>query len=85
MHFPLPEHDIVPNWGSMQISPTGVNFQPCHNPSPKEVPYVLHMKLRDALFLLEEHGLKVTVVGNIHGTVSKQSKVMDNHMTILLK
>ncbi|MGI2262247.1 penicillin-binding transpeptidase domain-containing protein [Candidatus Cardinium hertigii] len=87
LHFPLPEpiDDVVPNWGSMQISPTGVNFQPSHNPSSKEVPYVLHMKLRDALFLLEEHGLKVTVLGNIHGTVSKQSKVMDNHMTILLK
>lgn len=86
LNLPIPENiTVAENWGSLEISSTGSKFWPHKCQSSKEVPHVLHMKLRDALFVLEKNGLSVTVEGNIHGVVSKQSKVTANHVTILLK
>ncbi|TSJ81391.1 MAG: penicillin-binding transpeptidase domain-containing protein [Candidatus Cardinium sp.] len=86
LQLPIPENlNAKESWGSLKTSLEGGTFQPYTPQASKEVPSVLHMKLRDALFLLENNGLNVTVEGNIHGVVSKQSKVTANQITILLK
>ncbi|WP_339043911.1 penicillin-binding protein [Cardinium endosymbiont of Tipula unca] len=78
-------------WADLKVSATETTFRPRSGASKQEVPNVLNMKLRDALFLLESNGLEVTIVGNIHGGVSKQSltpfKVIptDRQITITLK
>ncbi|MEM7809571.1 MAG: PASTA domain-containing protein [Planctomycetota bacterium] len=43
------------------------------SPGPGQVPHVVGMKLRDALFLLESRGLKVIVQGPQGGNVKIQS------------
>ena len=86
LQLPIPESlNLEVSWGSLKINSSGGKFQPYKRQSAKEVPNVWHMKLRDALFLLENNGLKVTVEGNMHGLVSAQSKVTANQITILLK
>jgi cell division protein FtsI (penicillin-binding protein 3) len=60
-------------WANLTLSPAKNHFQALKLPAPKEVPNVLHMKLRDALFLLESSGLTVAIEGTIHGHVCKQS------------
>ncbi len=86
LKLPIPEDfNQEAQWGSWQTTATAAKFEPSKWPSEKKVPTVLHMKLRDALFLLENNGLKVTVAGNIHGVVCKQSKVEGDQVTILLK
>lgn len=42
-------------------------------PKPGTVPNVYNMKLKDALFTLEANGLHVTIQGNIHGRIHRQS------------
>lgn len=84
LQLPIPEGvSQEVSWGRLTLRSTESTFQPCK--CPFSVPSVLHMKLRDALFLLESNGLKVTIEGNIHGVVSKQSKITPNQITILLK
>lgn len=84
--FPIPENiHAGASWGRLEVNAQESSFQPSTPQTPKEVPNVLHMKLRDALFLLENNGLKVTIEGNIHGVVCKQSKVAANQIIILLK
>lgn len=97
LKLPIPAHvDAAANWGSLTIrSSTESQFQPCNRLSAKlayanassynALPDVLHIKLCDALFLLEKHGLSVIVEGNIHGTVCKQSNPAKNEITILLQ
>ncbi|WP_419241706.1 penicillin-binding transpeptidase domain-containing protein [Cardinium endosymbiont of Nabis limbatus] len=84
--LPIPKNfSLEEQWGSLKINAEGGSFEPFKRQSSKEIPHVLGMKLRDALFLLERNGLKVTVEGNIHGVVSTQSKAISNEVTILLK
>ncbi|WP_243018626.1 MULTISPECIES: penicillin-binding transpeptidase domain-containing protein [Candidatus Cardinium] len=89
LQLPIPENvGVTASWGSLTIRSAESKFEPCKIQSSKEwpgVPIVLGMKLRDALFLLEKNGLSITVEGNLHGKVCKQSKIEGNQITILLK
>lgn len=86
LQFPITENlNIEESWVRLEVSSSRGKFQPRKRLSLKEVPDVLHMKLRDALFLLERNSLKVTVEGNMHGVISRQSNVIANEITILLR
>ncbi|MDD9140075.1 MAG: penicillin-binding transpeptidase domain-containing protein [Candidatus Cardinium sp.] len=62
------------SWGTIAVTAAHATCQPAREvSSAQEVPNVLHMQLRDALFLLEKNGLEVTAVGPIQGNVCKQS------------
>lgn len=91
LHLPAPNISNRCEWVDLKVSPNETNFRPRSAASKQEVPNVLNMKLRDALFLLENNGLEVTIEGAIHGGVSKQSLVpfkiipTDRKITITLK
>lgn len=86
LKLPLLENlPATEGWVSLQINGTEGKFKACNLEFSKSIPKVLDMKLRDALFLLEKSGLVVTVEGNLHGVVCKQSQLSNNHVTILLK
>ena len=92
LHFPLPEQvEGNEGWANLSVHSDGLCFQSIRTAFSQEVPNVLNMKLRDALFLLENHGLTVTIQGNMHGNVLKQSLLpykfipSDRKITIVLK
>lgn len=91
LHLPVPNISSRCEWADLKVNPNETSFRPRSTASKQEVPNVLNMKLRDALFLLESNDLEVDIEGNIHGGVSKQSltpfKIIptDRKITITLK
>lgn len=65
-----PKQDSWPEWGSTQKIGLAIQFSEKVNKSTR-VPNLYGWGLRDALYILEERGLKVQVRG--YGTVRKQS------------
>ncbi len=61
------------NWIRSVITKEGDIGWKDNNLAPGKVPHVLGMTLKNALCLLEEHGLEVTVQGNKMGKVKTQS------------
>ena len=94
LNLPIPQNMACTELCScIQQWPTQPSIQPHTLPflELEQVPCVLNMKLKDALFLLEKNGLNVNIMGNIHGTVQKQSlkpnhkMPSDKQITIILK
>jgi cell division protein FtsI (penicillin-binding protein 3) len=70
LELPLGKPDEETEWVTTASTPEGVVISPRSVPS-ELVPNVVDMGLQDALFLLEQMGMKVTVQGR--GTVRGQS------------
>lgn len=92
LNLPIPDKvNMTETWAALEISLPKISFQSRKVQSLQEVPNVLNMKLRDALFVLENSGLEVTIEGRIHGNVYKQSLrpyksiPSDRHITITLR
>ena len=71
----IPAYDQKPGsaWVRSAIDDDRIVWKPCRAPNVGSVPHVLGMTLKDALFLLENDGLKVIVQGPVGGRVKAQS------------
>ena len=67
-------HEYLPaTWVRSRLEEDQVAWKDNGDPAPGQVPNVLGMTLRDALFLLENCGFPVTTQGNKAGRVASQS------------
>ncbi|XWN35217.1 MAG: penicillin-binding protein [Roseivirga sp.] len=69
------------DWVRSRVEEDRLVWQSNGNPGPGQVPHVVGMKLRDALFLLESRGLKVVVQGPQGGIVKTQSLLPGTSIT----
>ena len=66
-------------WISPEVQDHKIKYSPINYSDKNKVPNVINMGLKDAMLILEEFGLKVTVVGR--GKVRKQSPAPDSPFT----